>query len=422
MVCIIFYGGRFLYFYLDNKKTEKTEEQLFAQTIIKNNLDSKNFKQINTDYYFYNDALNNYITYSNLMFRIVKVTSNNEIVLISDNSLTSLAYGEDKEYDESYLVHWLNKKSDDTSGILEGNLNQASTYLEKTETCTDKVSDIEKISCKSVNDNYYFSILSMVDYINTGGTKSFINNGQSIYLANTNQEGKVWYINESGKLDTDDGDGIYGVKVVITLKATVSLKDGNGSQDHPYRFEEDNQNLFGSYVKLGDDVWRVYDVDNNIIKLSLNSLLEVDNEKIRHLYSNHTYYHNDTVFGSLAYYLNTTYLNSLSYKDLILNYQYSNSYYGSSTNYDYANSLNTSIDTKVANLSVGDVFVNSILDNYFLATGDEKNGKNVYVARKDGTIDTKKVQNEAYIVPCISMDKNNLTKGTGTFTDPYRTE
>ena len=74
------------------------------------------------------------------------------------------------------------------------------------------------------------------------------------------------------------------------------------------------------------------------------------------------------------------------------------------------------------NLSVGDVFVNSILDNYFLATGDEKNGKNVYVAKKDGTIDTKKVQNEAYIVPCISMDKNNLTKGTGTLTDPYRTE
>ena len=123
LICCLWYGGRAIYFYLDSRKTFENEDKLLAQTIIDKNYDKDNFKKINGDYYFYNDAKNNYLTYSNLTFRIIKINKDNEITLISDTPITSLAYGENKTIKNSYITKWLNESTDTNTGILEKNLN-----------------------------------------------------------------------------------------------------------------------------------------------------------------------------------------------------------------------------------------------------------------------------------------------------------
>ena len=115
LVCVLWYGGRAIYFYLDSRKTIENEDELLAQVIIDKNYGTDNFKKINGDNYFYNDAKTNYLTYSNILWRIIKVTKDNEIVLISENPLTVLAYGENKNLKSSYITKWLNDKNTDDS-------------------------------------------------------------------------------------------------------------------------------------------------------------------------------------------------------------------------------------------------------------------------------------------------------------------
>lgn len=417
LICCLWYGGRAVYFYLESKESIKNEEKKLSQTIINNNENSDNFKKINNDYYFYKDATNNYVTYSNMLWRIIKVNNKNNVMLILDNSITSLAYGNSKKYNNSYITKWLNKEDNS----LTKKLNDTDKYLVKNEICVDDVKDIKSVTCKKQDKDNYISLLSVVDYINTGASKSFINNGEYNYLINNNKNNKIWYMNADGKLDVSNGDDIYGVRPVITIKSNISITGGDGSSKSPYTIEAKNA-YFASYVKLGEDLWRVYDIDNDILKLSLNDYLKVNGENLEYSYSNQNYYHNDTTYGSLAYYLNHRYLNSLAYKDLILDGKYNNGCYGKSTKYDYQDILKQQIDTKIYTLSIGDYIINNTLSGYFLATGTDEDSNTIYIMNKDNTLEEYAVNEEAYVIPTISINKDNLKAGNGTINDPYRTE
>ena len=423
LVCILWYGGRFIYFYLDNKKTLTKESTTLARIIKTENNDKETFKQINGDYYFYQDATNNYVSYSNLIWRIIKINKDNTITLINDNIISTLAYGDNKDtYEESNLMNWLNtKKTNSNTGKLETILNEKEKYLKKNSTCIDNIDDIKNVTCKKESKNTYLNLLSITDYLYTGGTKSFINNEKNTYLSNKNKDNELWYINEDGKLDTTEGNDILGIKATITLKKDIELKSGTGSKEDPYKFE-DTINLIGSYVKLDEDIWRIYEEKDGIIKLVLNDTLKDKEEEFKYKYSNNSYYHNDTIYGSLAYYLNHTYYNSLSYKNLIIENTYINSYYNSDNNYNYQEMSSNTIETKISIPSLDDIILNDTLTNYFTNTGLSDKSSLIYIRKNNGTITSKNVQTENSIVPCISIEKENLKVGNGTIDDPYRTE
>jgi len=423
LTCVFWYGGRIIYFYLDNKKIEENNDSTnyLAEIIIDENKDSNNFKSINDEYYFYKDAQNNYLTYSNILWRIIKITENNEIVLIAEDKITALAYGEDMEYNESYINMWLNKTDKNNTGILEQNLNNVDKYLTKTKVCIDKIETSEDVSCKDTEKNYYIGLLSLTDYINTGATESFINNGTYTYLSNKDKDNNIWYLTKDGKINTSTGSDIYGIKPVITLTQNIETLSGNGNIDNPYIIEEETT-IFGAYVKLDTDLWRIYEVNDTEVKLVLNDYLTINDEKITHKYSSNNYYHNDTKTGSLAYYLNHDYLNTLSYKDIINNTNtWPNYYYNNNTNYNYQTILDNEIDTKVSIISLGNIILNNTLE-YTTNTGTGKNEDKIYIIKEDGTTSERKVSQKSSIVPCISINKDLLTKGTGSKEEPYETE
>ena len=420
-VCVLWYGGRFIYFYQDSQKTIKKESNTLATVIKNNNLENEtNFKQIGQTYYFYNQANNNYLTYSNLTWRIIKVNKDNSIVLISDSVLTTLAYGDIKnDYENSNLLKWLNK-TEETTTSLEEKLNLSEKYLIKSNICIDTVNELNKIKCQTTHNENYLGLLSLEDYINTGANDSFINNGQYNYLANKNKDNEIWYITSEGKLDVNDGQDLYGIKPIITLNANLEVLSGKGTLDDPYKIE-DKTEFFASYVKLGNDIWRVYDINENNLKLVLTNYITENEQPLTYVYSKAGYYHNDTIYGSLAYYLNHAYLNSLSYKDLIFETKYINTYYGEDTNFSYP-LKNDLIDTKITVPSIGDIILNNNLDNYYTTTGISADEKLVYAIKKDGQATSKNTTLKANIVPTITINKENLKAGSGTENDPYRTQ
>lgn len=415
LACCIFYGTRFITLYLEHNKPE--DKKVLGDNIKDNNSNNEFFKNINGDYYFEGTDNNNYLKYSNLIWRIIKVGSNNTTTLVLDNSITALAAGQNKTYDDSYINIWLNNQDKDYTGILENNLNKKNEYLTFTNTCKDKIDNTKSITCKDIIKNKLITIPSLSDYINTGGQKGFMNNEEFFYLTNNNNENKIWYVDDDGKVSTSDGTDIIGVKPVITLKTDITLLNGDGSQNNPYIIEKET-GLFGSYVKLGNDIWRIYEEQETEVKLSLDSHLILNNNEVKYKYSTTGYIYNDTKQGSLAYYLKNTYLPTLEYNNIINESEYSNGIYSNTTNYDYTNVLNTKTNTKIAVLSIGDIFLNSTNTNYYTSTGISDNSTQMYVMRNNFELYTKVGTSNLNVVPVISINKDLLTIGEGTLNNP----
>lgn len=427
IICILWYGGRFIYFYLDSKKTTSEVSDTFATSLIANNKDNGNLKKVNDDYYFNGSIDNNYVTYSNMIWRIVKIDSKNRITLISENVIGTLNMG-DNDYDKSNVIYWLNKVKDiNNSGILENVLSDTDKILTKVNVCIDSINNVEKLKCAENNKDYKIGLLSIWDYVYTGGDKGFINNGKATYLSNRNKSKDAWYINSDGKIDVDSNQSIIGIKPIITLKADINTNGGTGTKDDPYTLGEEST-YFASYVKLGEDTWRVYEVSDDKLKLILNdTIMEVnkykndsDEDKLKYIYSKTNYQHNDTIYGSLAYYLNKTYYNSLDYRSIITSNNYVNGFYGEDNKFVFSDIYSNVIETKVSLPSLSDIIVNDELDGYVTNTGTNDSGSLIYIRKANGEVTTKNVTTENYVVPCITIEKSVLVSGSGTYDDPYR--
>lgn len=419
LACCIFYGTRFIKLYIENNKSE--EVKVLADNIKENNEDNDNFKNIKGNYYFSGNDVNNYLSYSNLIWRIIKINSDNTVTLALESPITALAAGEKKDFKASYLNKWLNDSDEDYTGILSKNLHDIDNYLTYTKTCIDKIDNTKNITCNDIEKDLLITVPSLDDYVNTGGNQGFLNSGHYYYLASTNKDGELWYINSSGNTTTSDGTDVLGVKPMITLKSIIKLVSGNGSKENPYTIETEH-GLFGSYVKLGNEVWRVYDIEESLAKLSLNSYLSLNGNDARYRYSSSGYYHNDTKSGSLAYYLKNTFLNSTNYKDDIPETKFANGLYSNQTDYDYTKVLSTTVDTKVATLSIGNPILNTENNNYFTTTGLTEDGNLMYVMRDDFKLYTNVATANLKIVPVLAINKDLLTKGDGTIESPYEVE
>lgn len=420
--CILFYGARFTSLYLENKKIEEENFNTLYKVVFNNNYGKENFVDVGGNHYFKNEVDTNYVMYSNILWRIIRINADNSVVLISEDPLVSLAYKEEANFEESYINKWLNIiEGEENTGIFEYNLNDPSKYLLKNETCLDVVDKLSNQLCKTSYSDKYLGLMSTSDYVNTGAEKSFINNDTKFYLSNTTDTNKILYITDTNKVSYSDGTDLIGLRPVITVKGNIDLVSGNGSLNSPYCFESD-KGLFGSYVKLGEDIWRVYQVNEETVNLVSNSLLTINDTVLERKYANTGYSYDSSKWDTLAYYLNNNYLNGLSYKNNIELNSWANGYYGADNNYSYQESLINTKEAYVGILNVTNIRLNNDFKNYFLMTGNTKNGSLVYLASNNGTIYSTSSDENNYVLPTITIKKEVLTKGEGTIDSPLEME
>ena len=185
LACILFYGGRFLKLYLENKKDTVSNKDTLVQNL-KNNYE---FNNINNEYYLKKVEDKNYVLYSNILWIIVKINNNGSIKLISDDVVSYLSYG-DTNYDKSDINAWLNDSDSDYTGILENNLNNPNNYLVHDNICQDSIADTKHITCSNIDDSKLIGSLSVFDYVNAGGKDSYLNINKYFYLSSTNNKDK----------------------------------------------------------------------------------------------------------------------------------------------------------------------------------------------------------------------------------------
>ncbi|MDD2435584.1 MAG: hypothetical protein PHO63_04960 [Bacilli bacterium] len=420
-----YYGYRLIYYYrLENPKIEvQTLSQMV--TLEKNlALVGDGLYQEDDKYYFKGKNVHNYVLYSGRLWRIVSVNENGIVKLITDDNQTSLVWGIDNNYQESYAREWLNRTEHKDSGIFYKTLSNPDLYLEKSNWCIDVVIDNPNICNNKIEDE--IGLLSIAEYNRALGSNSYLNIDTYWWMINGGEDNKVWYVYPEGKLNNEsylNGSYFsYGIRPVINLKKDVIIHGGNGTKDSPYLIEKETNNILsskkvGEYLKYSNYNWRIGSITGDYIEVYMDGFIKEDDENLYSRFST-----SSNVFSShqsIGKYLNTTFYESLTNQEYLINSKWYIGNYDELSNYDYKNIYRQSVDAKVGLLTIGNLFIEECND-YFLMTRTNNVENTIYKVIENGQIYADLMDNYAYIRPALKLKTDIIIlSGNGKKDNPY---
>ena len=409
--CCIFYGSRLIKYYkIYNPKTDSGEKvMLLSSSLIQNSpivFEGEGLYKENGVYVYKGENVDNYIKYSNMLWRIVRTNVDGSLEIILDDYINILAWDfQGEEYINSDIHKYLND-------ILVKQLD--TSYLSKTTICTDRMETIDSFNCDNKNIDYYVKLLPANDYLNSVvDQKTYVSKDEElVWLGTTAKDEKAWLAN-NGSISSTEDNNTYFVKPVVTLKNATQLIGGEGTKDNPFTIEKKNKSVkIGSYLTIDDDTWIVYEKNNDIVKLVYSGLYN----------SGLTTYRFDTEKldfdpqreNSLAKLLNTEFYESLSYKDLLLDFDV----YTATYNESYENVYDEKVTVKVGIPSAIDLKFNNEANGYYLSSKSPRT--RIYYYRND-LISSKPGISRPYR-PTISIKIPKINSGSGTADDPFNVE
>lgn len=426
LVIISFYVTRMYKFYKEENYVDTNNSQV---TIYDQIVKTQNYVDLtkglvydeeNNVYRYKGKIDNNYLYYSGVMYRIVELDNYNNVKLITDDVVTLIYSGLDKEYNKSFVNKWLNKTEEEHSGIYEHNIYNTD-LLATTSMCLDIIDELTKITCKSVNTDNKISILSLYDYSYAGGKQSYLNTGESFYLSTLNSNKQEYYVSSTGDIGLNE-DKILGVRPVITIKGDTEYIKGKGTKDNPYIVEEHkveniNNAYIGSYISLNNITYKIIDINEDKIKVStIEALKDTENNLIEKTFSNKSNLYSIDK-NTLGYYLNNDYYKTLN-KDLIVK---SDFYIGSytNTNKDYTLTYNKKINTYVGLISLADMYVNEV-ENVFTMNPSYETSLTLYTINNKKNAFKDLVTSKYNVRPTFYIKKDiEVLNGEGTKDSPY---
>ena len=420
----IFYLGRGFYFYSIQHKHHKETASTLNGLLLDNNKivngEAEGLHQDDDGYFFKGNVSNNYVWFANRMFRVIRINNDESVKVVSEDSAASFMWGEDFSYDGSNVRFWLAKVKDvDYSGYYYDTIPNPDKFIINTKYTIDKLND-NKVSYGDVIFEDNVALLSLNDYILAGGKTSYLNTGKLFFLLGFNGDTENLYVEEDGSLvGCYNYDG-YGVRPVITLTNNLYVSGGNGTKDSPYMIAQGTDtNYVDSYVKLGDDVWKVFNDKDGKLKMYLNGYIKSGEDDLLRHYSYGRAKFDYFDVNNVGYYLLNDYYNNLPYKDLIVDNVYNIGELGPEAGYYYGNVYKDYFTGKISMLSIFDYVSNNELSDFFRNDTNSEFSNTQYVVSSSGLLEDYVVSDAKRIVPVISIEASSLKKGTGKYDDPY---
>lgn len=416
----IIFGSRFIYYYMQEHKTEPLIESnttiydyIMAYLNDKNKIDNiSTFKKDDktNEYYFYGNAINNYVNYLGLMWRIVSVDENKNIKLITDDTLTTMIYSHD-DSKISFIDDWLNNKDDNVLSFIK---LLDSDYLNNNTICTDEITS--EITCNIKENSNLVNQISLYEYNRSGKEKGFLNINKKFWIS-SRSDSDIWYANDNGTISKIDPLHHYGVRPVITIKNTTI--NGIGTKESPITIlKKDIITLqdanINSYLKYNNSTWKIINKTNNSVKIISNTPL-----KEKHIFSSDNNTYTIKKSSNIGYYLNNEYYETLDNKDYIVK---ENFYIGQykTNDYNYLNLYNKNIKCNIGLPMITDLFINDYKNALLINGLDDNVYKTIYSINGNNQIYADKIENEYEIYPVLYLDNKLLiSNGNGTSENPY---
>ncbi len=415
-----YYLGRLIYYKIDSTKKEVFDTTFYLRIIEQNDtyeLHNSLVKENNT-YRFTGKVNNNYVKYKGYNWRIIKINSDNSITMITDDTITSLAFGASLS---SNILPYLNKTDVSNTGIFESSLETED--LLNTKICSTTFTKIEDSDCFDYNKDYKIGVLSIADYLEAGSKDSYLNNDTYFWSSNAYDKDKSWFIADDGRISNDEKNSKLGIRPVITIDGKMTVIDGNGTAETPYIIEEKEYKTLsdayiGNYLSFNNTIWKIVAKDEDKIKIvSEECLKDSDGKCMTSIFSD---YSNTINLNrkELMYYLNNTFYNTIKGKENIVAGAFYTGTYSLDTN-DYRSVLSKTTNLKIGFLSAADLFAYEI-PNTFLLTASPINDLNIYSVSDTNSLYDNIVTQELNIRPALYLKASlNIKKGDGSYVAPF---
>ena len=475
----LYFGGRSLYYYSKQNVKIKEEAMTVNGLVIQNNdiamENNDGLHQDNDGYYFKGNVTNNYVMFENKLFRIMRVNNDDTVKLISEDYVASFMWGDKADYKDSNIQNWLNKTEKEHSGIYyntivnnkvlkktlytedilkdgkiitleefikekeEANKLEEEKTKEVSEEVVEETKEEKKEEKKKTNkkknkeeveekeeevkkESDYVTILTVKDYTLANGKSSYLNNGKMFFLLGLTDEFENLYVEEDGSIQSTDSTAGYGIRPVITLKKNTEVVSGSGTKDDPYVIKSEGTNYVDSYVKLGEDIWKVSSVEGDNFRLYLNGYLVAGGAEVVRNYSSYNSIYDIWERSNIGNYLNNSYVNSLPYNGVLTDCVFYTGEISVDAGYNYANIYNRTVNAKVGLLNIFDYVSNNSLDDYFHINLTSEVGSMEYNKYASGLLEEADVRDVKHIVPVVCINKNSIKNGEGTLDNPYKVE
>ena len=281
-----------------------TNDECEPKETLKNTLSTLPLKKVNINghevnkvYGVVNDkenartSLNNYVWYSGNLWQVMEV-NDDTIKLITSMPITSIAYGKNSNYETSWVRKWLDEvfyknltRTDlivptkycldtvEATNMVEVNEIKNGTKITKIlpllriEGTHNKISSCQNelsgnVGLMSFEDYVYAYDGKNADYINA----SYLSGEELEWTLSpyeTNNMWVTWYYNKIQHIATADNytnpkSYGFGVRPVISIKASALVDRGTGKNNDPYILtseEKVNENSSITNVKVGDYIY-----------------------------------------------------------------------------------------------------------------------------------------------------------------------
>lgn len=227
--------------------------------------------QMNGEYVFRGENVNNYVQLDNQLFRIVKVTADHEVLIIPEfNRNQYLTYTWDDRY---------NTEANSNVGINSFDVSRIYDYLQEIyktgqigsmeflsdndkeklvpyDLCMGKRSEQETnntntLECTSTIPNQMIGLLTVSDYLNASSDlnchattdrvcqnynylSSNVSTNWWLMTASTENTYGVYYVSGGGYVNLNSAINYYGIRPTIMLGSQVMIESGDGSSENPY--------------------------------------------------------------------------------------------------------------------------------------------------------------------------------------------
>ena len=228
----------------------------------------------------------NYVWYSGKMWRIIAINADGSLKLITQDNITSIAYGSDVNFytDEStnsWIYQWLNQDFLDTLYNYENIIvtDSAWNVTSGDGTISTKLAETTMVSASVglLNSYEYYKSYQSASY-----SSGYLNIGYLWFLITpyNSSNTDLWYVSSNG----GGGSGAsvsraIGVRPSVNLKSKVELRGGTGTKTDPYLISGDkeeavadttflNTRQSGEYVNFDGELYRIVEIENNKTKLN----------------------------------------------------------------------------------------------------------------------------------------------------------
>ncbi|MDD6467710.1 MAG: hypothetical protein PUF50_05970 [Erysipelotrichaceae bacterium] len=380
--CVVYYGARFIYYYnLSQGKLAKRTTNLneILTDPIKLVVQGDGLQVDGNRYVFRGKEVDNYLSYSGFLWRIMEIDDRGNIKLITDETITVMPWNStENDYETSLIRQYLNPiEGVEGSGTFYQLLDEPEKYLVPNELCADKtMQPTEVLGCK-VHVSDYVGLMNVNEYFFANGVDSYLNTQTRHWtLTAKSDDNRVYYVFSEGGVGDNSESATdkysYGVRPVITLKANLDITGGAGLKDNPYRITEDaldmeevyalNSLPVGTYFQYENQTWRTIGFEDGKTKAIMMDVIRNEDETpLMYRFAKNTAKFN-LKSGSLGAYLNTTWYNTFEHPEYLTEGTFYTGAFNSQTGYAMDKIKAATVKAKIGLPQINDLYTTNTLE------------------------------------------------------------